>query len=87
MRFGVGYWTHDKFMDVCIHILKVSYQDHKRAKLRVRWLCRGYEGDWYDLFPKEPRPRNVIVQAKDYGSWRRLTTPSRTIEEVLGELA
>jgi hypothetical protein len=42
MEFSPGLWTHEKFMDVAIEIIKVSYQDEKQAKLKIWWWNRGW---------------------------------------------
>ncbi len=36
-RFNRGFFTHDRFMDVFIEVLRVQYRGPKYTKLKIRW--------------------------------------------------
>lgn len=62
-------------MDVYIEVLKVQYQDNKRAKLIVIWWNKGWVGQ---PFMVSLRSRLKIVNFK---GWRRLQDPIRFAEK------
>lgn len=36
-----GMWTHDRFLDVTMLVLKVPYRGPRYLKARVEWFIRG----------------------------------------------
>lgn len=77
MKFTPGFWTHEKFMDVAIEILKVQYQDEKRAKLKIHWWNRGWVGE-----PFRPFPTPNKLKITDFSGWKPLKKLERLVDEV-----
>lgn len=72
MSFNKGLWEHEMFMDVFIEVLKVKYQDSKKAKLNVRWWNKGWIGEPYSISGIEP------LTILNFSGWRR-ADPIRTV--------
>jgi hypothetical protein len=57
-------WTHERFMDVMVYILKVGYRGKTNCKLKVQWFnTRGM-----DLRITQ----NIRIESKQYPYWRRV---------------
>lgn len=59
------FWTNDTFMDVFVQFLRVSYQDSKRIKVKVRWWNRGYTRNPWPLIDSK-----IIIHKKDLKNWQ-----------------
>jgi hypothetical protein len=77
MEFSPGLWTHEKFMDVAIEIIKVSYQDEKQAKLKIWWWNRGWVGEPFRPFST---PDRLIIT--DFTGWKKLDKLERMLDKV-----
>jgi hypothetical protein len=64
LTFHYGFWTHEKFSDVFIRVLKVQYRDHKRTKLKIEWWARGCH-EPYCLQIKD----KLVINREDYDKW------------------
>lgn len=61
-------------MDVYIEVVKVQYQDWKRAKLRVIWWNKGWVGVPFQL-------TNVVsLKVTNLTGWKRLNNPIRKVQ-------
>lgn len=77
MKFYAGLWEHERFMDVFIEVLKVQYQDEKRAKMIVVWWNKGWEGN---PWPISLRTRLKITNFK---GWRQVKNTQRKVLDGL----
>lgn len=73
MRFFTGLWEHENFMDVYIEIVKVQYQDYKRAKLTVIWWNKGWVGEPFQL------SQRTHLKITNFNGWKQLKNPIRRI--------
>lgn len=78
MKFTKGLWTHEKFMDVAIEVVKVSYMNHKKAKLKIWWWNRGWVGKPFKPFT-DKTDRLVIT---DFTGWKKIYGLERIIDEI-----
>lgn len=68
-KFRRGFWTHDRFSDVFIEIVKVQFvKPNEYTKMKVNWWNRGQMGKpWIISY----RPEKIKIKAKDYKYWSR----------------
>ena len=55
------FWTHVKFMDVVIRVVKRQYSDKKRVKLRVEWWNKS---GWYIGVTE-----NITIKKDQFDNW------------------
>lgn len=68
------FYTHDEFMDVAVEVVKVQFQDSKKAKLKIRWWNRGWVGKPYDIFLADHK-----ITIKNFRGWKRLNSLERYV--------
>jgi len=64
-HFFRGYWTHERFMDVCVYIQKVTYVDEKRSKIKISWHLKQNKD--FTLLPGYYQ--TITINREDYSKW------------------
>jgi len=54
------FYMHKNAMDVCVEVVKVTYQDSERIKLKVRWWTLGYSGTPFLTY--DGQVKNVTIE-------------------------
>ena len=61
---GPGFWTHERFMDVKLLVLKVQYADARKIKVKVEWWNR--RGMFLGI------RQTIVISTKDLIRWARV---------------
>ncbi len=75
MKFFKGLWEHERFMDVFIEVVKVRYQDEKRARLKIIWWNKGWTGNPMPISPIEK------LHITDFNGWKQCKNPFRKVRD------
>lgn len=72
MRFGRGFWAHEKFRDVVAEIVGNPIVQPGYTKVKIKFWSLGWVGNPTIIFPEKPT-QWIKIFRKEYPRWRRIS--------------
>jgi len=72
------FWTHDRFMDVCVQIINVQWAGKSTCKIEVFWWNKT-SGFNIGI------PQVIVIQKSQYEFWKKIEKPVRSHRPAVAE--